>query len=47
MALQGFFLSNSLLEVSHQPVGSVDRHPSESIRGEEKIFTQRHSPTHI
>jgi hypothetical protein len=41
--LRGFFLSSGLLEASHQPVGSVDRHPSESIRGEERIS---HNVTH-
>jgi hypothetical protein len=41
--LRGFFLSSSLLEASHQPVGSADRHPSENIRGEEGIS---HNVTH-
>jgi hypothetical protein len=35
-ALWGFFLSSSLLEASHQPVGSADRHPPENIRGKER-----------
>jgi hypothetical protein len=37
MDMRGFFLSRSLLEASHQPVGSAERHPSENIRGEERI----------
>jgi hypothetical protein len=45
-ALRGFFLSSCLLEASHQPVGSADRHPSENISEGER-FTQRHSPTYI
>jgi hypothetical protein len=42
-ALRGFFLSGSLLEVSQQPVGLADRHPSENIKGEERIS---HNVTH-
>jgi hypothetical protein len=45
--LWGFFLSSSLLKASQQPVRSADRHPSEITRGDEKNFTQCHSPTHI
>jgi hypothetical protein len=44
--MRGFFLSSCLLEASHQPVGSADRHPSENISEWEKVYT-RHSPTHI
>jgi hypothetical protein len=29
-SLRGFFLSSCLLKASHQPVGSADRHPSET-----------------
>jgi hypothetical protein len=38
-----FFLSSNLFEASHQLVGSADRHPSENIRGEERIS---HNVTH-
>jgi hypothetical protein len=44
-ALWGFLLGSRLLEARQQTVGPSDRHPSENTSGEEKTFTQRHSPT--
>jgi hypothetical protein len=42
-ALWVFLLGSSLLEARHQPVGSVDRHPSENTSGEENTL---HDVTH-
>jgi hypothetical protein len=44
-SLRGFFLSSCLLEASQQPVGSVDQHLSENIRGGGKFTHITHQHT--
>jgi hypothetical protein len=47
-ALLGFLLGSSLLEARHQPVGSVDGHPSENTREKEKrLYTTSFTNTHM